>query len=94
LTLSLRIEHRLAKRKSCPHAAGIGPRLEATGRDGDQPSSAGGDSGALIVDPEGRACALLFAGGEVGGHSGTGLTFAKDFAAVVRRRKIGLLDTW
>ena len=34
--------------------------------------SAGGDSGSLIVDAEGRGVALLFAGGDQGGSNGKG----------------------
>jgi hypothetical protein len=40
------------------------------------PFSDGGDSGSLIVDDQGLAVALLFAGSDQGGTNGLGLTYA------------------
>ncbi|RAK63409.1 hypothetical protein [Phenylobacterium kunshanense] len=45
--------------------------------------SAGGDSGSVIVDADMRACALLFAGGDVGGSNGKGLTYANPIGRVM-----------
>ena len=50
---------------------------------GDEPFSAGGDSGSLIVDEDRRAVALLFAGGDLGGANGKGLTYANPIRAVL-----------
>jgi hypothetical protein len=46
----------------------------------------------LIVDEDRRACGLLFAGGDVGGLNGKGLTYANDLATVLRQLKITLAD--
>ncbi|MGL6094993.1 MAG: hypothetical protein ACRC7O_04205 [Fimbriiglobus sp.] len=54
--------------------------------------SAGGDSGSLIVVEGSRlAVALLFAGGDVGGTNGLGLTFANPIGAVLDALKIDLI---
>jgi hypothetical protein len=58
---------------------------------GEEAFSAGGDSGSLIVDADGRAVALLFAGGDVGGTNGKGLTFANPIGAVFDALKVDLL---
>jgi hypothetical protein len=58
---------------------------------GEEAFSAGGDSGSLIVDSDGRAVALLFAGGDVGGANGKGLTFANPIGAVLAALKVDLL---
>lgn len=58
---------------------------------GDEPFSAGGDSGSLIVDEGGLAAALLFAGGDMGGSNGTGLTFANDVNSVLASLNIELV---
>jgi hypothetical protein len=50
---------------------------------GDHAFSAGGDSGSLIVDGDGFACGLLFAGSDQGGTNGKGLTNANDLALVL-----------
>jgi len=42
-----------------------------------------GDSGSLIVDSRRRAIALLFAGGDVGGRNGKGLTYANPIDTVL-----------
>jgi len=53
--------------------------------------SEGGDSGSLIVAAETReAIALLFAGGDVGGSNGQGLTYANPLHAVLDKLKIDL----
>jgi hypothetical protein len=53
--------------------------------------SAGGDSGSLIVDEDHKAVALLFAGGDVGGANGKGLTYANPIRAVLDALKLELL---
>ncbi|HEV7693415.1 MAG TPA: hypothetical protein VGO52_21455 [Hyphomonadaceae bacterium] len=50
---------------------------------GQRPFSDGGDSGSIIMDGDGMACALLFAGGEEGGSNGKGLTYANPIAPVM-----------
>ena len=65
-------------------------QLEIEGA-GDLPFSQGGDSGSLIVDAEHRAVALLFAGGDVGGANGKGLTYANPLAAAFSALKVELL---
>jgi hypothetical protein len=55
--------------------------------------SAGGDSGSLIIDDEGRACGLLFAGSESGGSNGRGVTYANPIDVVLRRLAIQLVGT-
>ena len=53
--------------------------------------SEGGDSGSLIVAAETReAIALLFAGGDVGGSNGQGLTYANPLHTVLDKLKIDL----
>jgi hypothetical protein len=53
--------------------------------------SAGGDSGSVIVVAETReAIALLFAGGDVGGSNGKGLTYANPLRTVLDKLKIDL----
>jgi len=52
-------------------------QIEIEGSGGDA-FSAAGDSGSLIVDESGLACAMLFAGSEHGGTNGKGLTIAND----------------
>lgn len=44
--------------------------------DGDKPFSAGGDSGSLVVNADLRGVGQLFAGGDVGGSDGGGLTYS------------------
>jgi hypothetical protein len=55
--------------------------------------SQGGDSGSLIVDADRKAVAILFAGGDLGGSNGKGLTFANPIDAVLKALKIELLFT-
>jgi hypothetical protein len=58
---------------------------------GDEAFSAGGDSGSLIVVADTReAIALLFAGGDVGGSNGKGLTYANPLHTVLDTLKIDL----
>lgn len=53
--------------------------------------SAGGDSGSVIVATEAcEALALLFAGGDVGGSNGRGLTYANPLHTVLDKLKIDL----
>jgi len=53
--------------------------------------SAGGDSGSLIVVADTRkAIALLFAGGDIGGSNGKGLTYANTLHTVLDTLKIDL----
>jgi hypothetical protein len=54
------------------------------------PFSQGGDSGSLIVDSGHRAVALLFAGSDLGGSNGQGLTFANPIRAVLDALKVDL----
>jgi len=49
----------------------------------DRAFSAGGDSGSIIVDADGKALALLFAGGDTGGSNGLGLTYANPIQTVL-----------
>ncbi|MBY0337078.1 MAG: S1 family peptidase [Acetobacteraceae bacterium] len=53
----------------------------------DEPFSAGGDSGSVILDEDDRAWGLLFAGTDAGGSNGLGLTYANDLA--LARRRLG-----
>jgi hypothetical protein len=57
-------------------------QLEIEG-EGTDAFGAGGDSGSLIVDEDRRAVALLFAGGDLGGANGKGLTYANPIRAVL-----------
>lgn len=54
------------------------------------PFSAGGDSGSLIVDGNGMACGLLFAGSDQGGAQGRGLTYANELAPALERLDLDL----
>lgn len=65
-------------------------QVEIEGADGG-PFSQGGDSGSLIVDADRRAVALLFAGSDLGGSDGQGLTFANPIHAVLDALKVDLL---
>jgi hypothetical protein len=58
---------------------------------GDRAFSDSGDSGSLIVDESLRAIALLFAGGDVGGSNGQGLSFGNPMTAVLDRLKVDLV---
>lgn len=58
--------------------------------EGAEAFSAGGDSGALIVDAERRAIGLLFAGSDFGGRNRRGLTYANPIAAVLSALKVRL----
>jgi hypothetical protein len=52
--------------------------------------SSGGDSGSLILDSEGDACALLFAGSDHGGSNGKGVTNANDLTLVMEALNLEL----
>jgi hypothetical protein len=65
-------------------------QIEIEGAD-DLSFSAGGDSGSVIMDVQGRACALLFAGGDQGGTNGKGLTYANPIGDVLQA--LGLVIT-
>ncbi len=58
---------------------------------GSLPFSDGGDSGSMIVNADLKAVALLFAGGEVGGSNGMGLTYANPMHRVLADLKATLL---
>jgi hypothetical protein len=58
---------------------------------GEGPFDRGGDSGSLIVDAERKAVALLFAGSDVGGANGQGLTYANPLRSVLEELEIDLL---
>jgi hypothetical protein len=59
--------------------------------EGADPFSLGGDSGALVVDADRRAVALLFAGSDQGGSNGQGLTYATPIRAVLDALKVDLI---
>jgi hypothetical protein len=58
---------------------------------GSRAFSDGGDSGSLIVNSDMQAIALLFAGGEVGGANGLGLTYANPIHRVLADVKATLV---
>src|ERR1043166_3706013 len=60
-------------------------QIEIEGQ-GNDPFSAGGDSGSLIVNEQNQAIALLFAGGDLGGSNGRGLTYANPLLPVHDQR--------
>ncbi len=57
---------------------------------GDEAFSLGGDSGSLIVDSGRRGVGLLFAGSDLGGTNGKGLTYANPLPAVLDALKVDL----
>jgi hypothetical protein len=57
---------------------------------GDASFSAGGDSGSVIVDANGMACALLFAGSDQGGANGKGLTYANELRLALEQLNLEL----
>ena len=57
---------------------------------GNKAFSDSGDSGSVIVDDELRAIGLLFAGGDVGGSNGKGLTYANPIETVLDALKVDL----
>jgi hypothetical protein len=59
--------------------------------DGSDPFSRGGDSGSLIVDKDVRGIGLLFAGGDLGGSNGLGLTYANPLRTVLDMLKVSLV---
>ncbi|MFN0244093.1 MAG: hypothetical protein ACKVWV_14475 [Planctomycetota bacterium] len=65
-------------------------QIEIEGR-GAHAFSDGGDSGSLIIDADRRGVALLFAGGDVGGANGKGLTYANPLHTVLSRMKVELV---
>ena len=58
---------------------------------GDRSFDESGDSGSLIVDDDGKAAALLFAGGDHGGRNGQGVTYANPIRAVLSALKIKIV---
>jgi hypothetical protein len=54
--------------------------------------SDGGDSGSLVLDPEFRAVGLLFAGSDIGGSNGKGLTYVNPIRPVLDSLGIALLS--
>jgi len=62
--------------------------IEGTGQG---PFSDGGDSGALIVNDDMQAIALLFAGSDSGGRNNMGLTYANPIHRVLKDLKGSLL---
>jgi hypothetical protein len=64
--------------------------IEGTGT---LPFSDGGDSGSMIVNADMQGVALLFAGGEVGGANGMGLTYANPMHRVLKDLKATLLPS-
>lgn len=60
------------------------------GRDKPRVFSMGGDSGALIVNDQLAAAALLFAGSDHGGPGDHGLTYATPIAPVLKALRVGL----
>jgi hypothetical protein len=58
---------------------------------GTTPFSDGGDSGSMIVNAEMKAIALLFAGSDIGGSNGLGLTYANPMGRVLQDLKATLL---
>jgi hypothetical protein len=59
--------------------------------EGNDPFSQGGDSGSLIVDKEQKAIALLFAGSDLGGANGKGLTYANPLRSVLEALRVDLV---
>lgn len=62
--------------------------IESTGTG---PFSQGGDSGSMIVDGSQQAVALLFAGSDIGGVNGLGLTYANPLSEVLARLNVSLV---
>jgi hypothetical protein len=62
--------------------------IESTGS---RPFSDGGDSGSLIVDPDLKAVAQLFAGSDVGGRADLGVTYATPIDRVLHTLRVDLL---
>ena len=58
---------------------------------GDEPFEDGGDSGSLVVNADLCGVGLLFAGGDVGGSNGRGLTYANPLRAVLDALKVDLM---
>lgn len=56
-----------------------------------QPFSKKGDSGALVLDSDGHAVGLLFAGSANGGENGGGLSFANPLAEVLQALEAELI---
>jgi hypothetical protein len=66
-------------------------QVEVEGADAG-PFSLGGDSGSLIVNAARQAVALLFAGGDIGGSNGQGLTYANPIGAVLDALGVELIS--
>jgi hypothetical protein len=58
---------------------------------GKQPFSDGGDSGSLIINSRNQGVGLLFAGGDIGGTNGMGLTYANPLRAVLDALNVDLV---
>lgn len=72
--------------QSSPRHASFSDQFEVVAPDG--PFSLGGDSGSVIIDEEGHACGLLFAGGP--DEEGTDLTFANHLDSVLAKLGVEL----
>jgi hypothetical protein len=70
---------------------GFDRQIEIASAERAQPFSSGGDSGSMIFDEHGHACALLFAGSDVGGPNGLGVTYANEMGLVLDALNIRLL---
>ncbi|MFW6028341.1 MAG: hypothetical protein ACOC9Q_02320 [bacterium] len=57
---------------------------------GNRAFSDSGDSGSIIVDDDLRVVGLLFAGGNVGGANGKGLTYANPIDSVLEKLRVDL----
>jgi hypothetical protein len=78
-----------AARRRHGHSAALHGQIEIETTDSG-PFSQGGDIGSLIVDADRRAVALLFAGSDLGGSNGLGLTFANPIREVLDALKADL----
>lgn len=65
-------------------------QIEVEGN-GTQAFSRGGDSGAIVVDDDGRAVGLLFSGTELGGSNDMGLTYVNPIRTVLTALGVDLL---
>jgi hypothetical protein len=70
---------------------GFDRQIEIASAEKTRPFSSGGDSGSMIFDADGRACALLFAGSDMGGPSGLGVTYANELGLALQALDTTLL---
>ena len=70
---------------------GFNNQVEIEGTD-NEPFSQGGDSGSMIVNAERCAVALLFAGSDLGGSDGQGLTYANPMQTVLSALKVEVIS--